>query len=149
MGLNINTFAKSGKRISEYERLGSYHTLHILRQWVLVHVEGNSQELVDECYGYGPKSDEAWEKMKMEKCSKLLNHSDCDGGYKSFSHYKSVKKDDFEWQDLDELRTELKMLKKGYYKQMDDETKLVFDRFNGIINKKEEDGELAVKVEFT
>jgi hypothetical protein len=152
MGLNINTFDENRKRIADYDRLGSYHTIHILRQWVMIHVEGNTKELVDRCYNHfsnNEDSEKAWKELKMEKCPKLLDHSDCDGGYKSFSHYKSVKKSDWLWQDLDALRAELKMLKKDYYKDMDEDTKWVFDTFNKIINKKGPHGEVAVKVEFT
>ena len=148
MGLNINTFDKDDNRILDYERLGNYHTLHILRQWVMIHVEGNSKELVDSCYGLD-KDELAWAKLKIKKCPKLIDHSDCDGGYKSFTFYKDADWNSWEWQDLDALRLELKMLKKNYYKSMDEDTKIVFDRFNGIVNKKSEDGKMAVKIEFT
>lgn len=150
MGLNINTFDKKGNRISEYARLGSYGTLHILRKWVLEKVEGNSKELVEKFYSYAlpPKEQEEVEKqIKVVHCPALLDHSDCDGGYKSYSHFK-IKESSWEWADLDKLWEEMVFLKTKT-KEMDEDTLWVFNRLWEILDAKNDKGERCVEVQFT
>lgn len=143
MGLNITTKDKNKKTICDYERLGSYHTLHILREWLYINVEGNSEKDVTEFYSLFSDGKTL---LKAEKFTNLLSHSDSDGGYKDYTFYKG--KESWEWQDLNILRNELEDIKENYYNIMDENTKQVFDRFYEIINRKGSDGEKAVKVIF-
>ncbi len=149
MGLNINTLDKKGKRIADYERLGSYSTLHILRKWVLEKVEHNPKKLIEEAYEHfdPEKSKKAWNKMKIVHCPALIDHSDCDGGYKSYSYF-NVKKPSWEIADLDKLWEEMIFLKTKT-KKMDDDTLWVFDRLWTILDMKNKEGERGVEVEFT
>lgn len=148
MGLNINTFDQQGNEVSHYERLGSYGTLHILRKWVLEKIEGNSKELIDKAYSHIPgKADKAWEQLKIVHCPALIDHSDCDGGYMSYSVFK-VKNPTWEWADLDKLWEEMIFLKTKT-KEMDEDTLWVFNRLWEILDMRDEKEGRAVKVEFT
>lgn len=141
MGLDINTYGKGKKEIGG-GRMGSYGAIHILRDWVLINVEGNSEDLVKQAHRYGSKeANEAWDKLVIEKCPCLINHSDCDGGYIDTKHYK--KKATWEWNSLTDLVRELSMLKKDFYNAMGEDERAILDRFIGFIP------EGAVKVEFT
>lgn len=132
MGLNINTLSSGGSKIGDYERLGSYGTLHILRRWLMEHEEGNSEETVKKAYSYPEKEVD----VKIEKYPALINHSDCDGGYLSFTHFGITEtKDPIGWADLDRLRKELKEIGKL---KMPDVVREVYDRLNEIVNPKDD-----------
>lgn len=134
MGLNITTVDTAGYRVADYERLGSYHTLHILRQWVFELV-GNAKDEIEAFYGYTNRKTGDVE-LKVGDYPCLLDHSDCGGGYISFKTFGIVDtRDKTEWGDLDGLRRELRLL--GRLKgEMPEEVKRVFLLFRRIVNKK-------------
>ena len=100
MGLDINNYGYS------------YGTLHIIRQWAL-DTEGKGEKLRCEDFG------------KIDNCRKcvyckfsqgkkpsgyveLINHSDCEGGYR-----KTQKRRNVMWGKLKELKKEVRKLDKN------------------------------------
>lgn len=148
MGLDINSTDAHGYRVSEYTRLGSYGRIHVLRKWLLVFEEGNPQELVDKAYNHrsGNMSVEAWKQMTIVKYPRIIDHSDCDGGYISYSNF-GIKSGSWEWQDLDELRKELEQCKA--IGSMPDEVREVLQDFDKIVNMMSENETTAKIIYFT
>lgn len=109
-----------GLDISDYSY--NYAALHHLRQAAL-DIEGRGRKLRCEDYGKEDhcgkcaycKLDHAKtvaEQKKVTRFYEFINHSDCDGGYLSFSRFGVTKKRDSEWGDLDELKKEVKKINK-------------------------------------
>lgn len=122
MGLDIRSSLKSGK-------FGSYHRLHILRQWVYEFVEGNSREDIEKFYSL-PTEKYKTIVLKDSRCNALLNHSDCDGGYIDYEYFGiiSINTDDSaRLGDLRELAKELIMLREMFYHLMPCEVRNAFD----------------------
>lgn len=138
MGLNINTLNYHGSTLKDYERLGSYSRIHVLRKWLLEHEEGNSEELVNKAYDHFSKDPhDYWEDLKIEKYPVFINHNDSEGGYISFSDV-GIKgtKDTSEWNDLDILKKELLEMKN--ITTMPEEVRQVFQDFWNIVNPEDE-----------
>ncbi len=122
MGLDIRSSIKS-------ERFGGYNRIHILRKWVYEFVEGNSREDIDKFYAL-PTGKYEQITLKDEKCSSLLNHSDCDGCYIDYKYFGIVNIEtdgSLRIGDLTKLAEELAMLKNKYYEEMPPLVKEVFD----------------------
>lgn len=123
MGLDIRSSIKS-------EKFGSYHRLHILRQWVYEFVEGNSREDIEKFYTISLIDDNKRIDLKDHICNALLNHSDCDGGYIDYEYFgiMNVNTDSSaRLGDLRELAKELIMLKERFYHLMPCEVRNTFD----------------------
>lgn len=124
--------------LKDYERLGSYGRIHILRKWLLIQEEGNSEDLVNKAYDHFSKDNhDYWNDLIIEKYPVFINHNDSEGGYISFSDIgiKEVK-DTEEWNDLDILKNELIEMKK--ITTMSEEVRQVFDDFWNIVNPEDE-----------
>lgn len=151
MGLDINSVTNGGYMVANYERMGSYGSIHILRKWLLVNEEGNSQELVNTAYTQiflGDSRHNYWNDLKIEKYPSFINHSDCDGGYISFKIYEIKESyNQVSWGNLDKLRTELEQMGK-IRKNMPPEVQNVYDRFEKIVNKIDDDDNLASIIYF-
>lgn len=106
MGLSIDTYSSS------------YRTLHVLRQFAL-DVEENPVKLW--CYDYGDSTNCGKcvyclidDNPSMTKFHEFINHSDCDGGYISYSQF-GIDKSEMKiesWGDLDKLKEEVEELDK-------------------------------------
>ncbi len=139
MGLDITSARPWGETVID-DRYGSYGRIHQVRKWVLEYVEGNPARDVELAYNYANSlSNRAWDDMKIEKCPALINHSDCDGGYISFSYFGIRETSNpMDWADLDKLREELTELKL-HREEMPAEVGKSFDDFCKFVLVEDED----------
>lgn len=104
MGLDINKYSSS------------YHTLHMIRKWVIECVEKNPIDykcpIFDNACGkcmcclYEQRKDVT----SLTKFPELIFHSDCDGGYKD--PVTDNERCGLMWGSLAALKNEIKLLKK-------------------------------------
>lgn len=146
MGLDINSIDYAGYKVADYERMGSYSTIHILRRWILEELEGNPKELVDRYYNFLGDSTDAWMKLKKDMFPRIVQHSDSDGGYISFKFF-GLKEGSWQWQNLDELRSEIWRLNK-LKEKMPERVLEVYNRLKYLVNKRGENGERSVVLFF-
>lgn len=118
--------------IADYERFGSYSTLHILRKWVLVNEEGYTQEQVDAMYDYKNPG----KALEAKKYPALLEHSDCDGGYLDPSMFSVELTNKMEWGDIRDLKAEVEQLSK---KEMPEEVRIVLERLIDFLADKDDE----------
>lgn len=134
MGLDISTTARGGNFIREYERFGSYSTIHILRKWVYIHLEGFTEKQVDAMYNHS----EPGEQLEAVKFPALCEHADSDGGYLDGRLFDVTFNKPVMWNDLNKLQEEVNLLN-TYREEMPEEVQDVLDRMVKFLSP-DEDG---------
>jgi len=130
MGLDITALTYYGD-ITWSDKFGSYGTLHRLRDWVFVEILNKDKSSDKHSYYDSEYGD----------YEALLNHSDADGYYLSFSEFKVKTVEDVTWcGNLDKLREEMKSLAE-YREKMPEEVQWVYDRLLEVVNNKDKHDE--------
>jgi hypothetical protein len=116
MGLHIKTEFKD-------ERFGRYSYIHVLRKWVYINIEGNTEEDVKQFYYAAFFGGDNNKYIGSEYCPELLNHSDAYGGYIDYEYFgiKKVKTDETaRLGDIKKLADEMKYLAKQVHRMPED-----------------------------
>lgn len=129
MGLNIIALTYSGEKTYS-EKFGSYGRLHILRDWIFTELLGKPK--IEEKYKPdGP----TYYDGEYGDYPALLNHSDADGYYLSFSEFGIKEVYNVDWcGNLDKLRKEMQELLNNHTSEMPDDVLAVFNSLYGVVN---------------